>query len=113
MPSLLQSRYSTYVTWVPKKPGPLTTNLSNMEEVDAFLAPVKVLYLCNMGAQEIRTSDNNSLQYGGGGCSSQGTVLYLCNMSGQVIRTDHPSAAGPFTLCLVYPLLKLWLKNSL
>jgi hypothetical protein len=76
MPSLLQSRYSTFVTWVGKKSEPLTTVLSTMEEVDA-------------------------------------PVLYLCNMGGQVIRTDHPSAAGPFTLCLVYPLLKLWLKNSL
>jgi hypothetical protein len=45
MPSLLQSRYSTYVTRVGKKSGPLTTTLSTMEEVDAFLAPVKVQYL--------------------------------------------------------------------
>jgi hypothetical protein len=78
MPSLLQSRYSTYVTWVGNKSGPLTTVLSTMEEVDAFLAPVKVLYLCNMGGQEIQTSDHNYLHHGGGGClpcSSQGTVL--------------------------------------
>jgi len=32
----------TIVAWVGKKSGPLTTTLSNMEEVDAFLAPVKV-----------------------------------------------------------------------
>jgi hypothetical protein len=44
MPSLLQSRYSTDVTWVGKKSGTLTTVLSTMEEVDAFLAPVKVQY---------------------------------------------------------------------
>jgi hypothetical protein len=61
MPSLLQSRYSTYVAWVGKKSGPLTTMLSNMEEVDAFLAPVKVESLSNMGGQEIRTSDHSSL----------------------------------------------------
>ncbi len=35
----------TIVAWVGKKSGPLTTTLSNMEEVDAFLAPVKVQYL--------------------------------------------------------------------
>jgi hypothetical protein len=78
MPSLLQSRYCTYVTGVDKKSGPLTTILSTMEEVDAFLAPVKVLYLCNMGGQETRTSDHNALQHGVGEClpySSQGTVL--------------------------------------
>jgi hypothetical protein len=83
-----------------------------------------------MNAQEILTSDHSSLQYGGGGClpcSSQGTIL--CNMDAHSQGTyvtlrnhgwasnpdrldrHHPSAAGPFTLCLVYPLLKL-LKYS-
>ncbi len=78
MPSLLQSRYSTYVTWVGKKSGPLTTVLSTLEEVDAFLAPIKVQYLCNMGGQETRTNDRNALQHGGGGrlpCSSQDTYI--------------------------------------
>ncbi len=92
MPSLLQSRYSTYVTWVDKKSGPLTTILSNMEEMDAFLAPVKVQYLCNKGGQEIQTSDHNALQHGGGGClpcSSQGTYI-----------TWMHKKSGPLTIAL-------------
>jgi hypothetical protein len=58
-PSLLQSR--TYITWMHKKPGPPNIAVSTMEEVDAFLAPVKVQYLCNKGGQEIRTSYHNAL----------------------------------------------------